>query len=221
MHRIIPMPESQTDPITVSIIREYRDEFRLGGGWNALAGRLVVQWRDSIESSDFFLIGGTDDPAQAIKAELAEFSTYEVDSTDWSNTLSCYRVRTPAEIIDGGWADSLDEVHAIYGSTRTNDLDDWLDELACAQLILQPSVPPCYGKSGFKLHDSHKWIHGQAYGSGGGVRYADTCKRCGIERHTDTWATDPCDGSQGHVSTAYYEADGITRILRPGVIEQD
>jgi hypothetical protein len=45
------------------------------------------------------------------------------------------------------------------------------------------------------------------YGSGGGVRYSGRCVRCGVIRHVVTWATDPCDGTQGHRSVRYEEIE--------------
>jgi hypothetical protein len=45
------------------------------------------------------------------------------------------------------------------------------------------------------------------YGSGGGVRYSGRCVRCGVIRHVVTWATDPCDGTQGHTMVRYEEIE--------------
>jgi hypothetical protein len=53
----------------------------------------------------------------------------------------------------------------------------------------------------------HRWVDGPVYGSGGGVCYRQTCRHCGQVRRVDTWATDPCDGSQGHTSVEYLPAD--------------
>ena len=200
-------------PITIERIDADRID------WSALAHRLVIHWVDSVECSDFYLVAGTADPAAALKAEIADFDYSDIESTDWSNTVSCYRIKSISEIVADGWADDDDEAADLLGSTDTTDMDCWLDCLATETLTIQPSEPPCYGKSG-RRKKAHKWIDGQPRGNGGGVRYEDECRRCGIQRHTDTWATNPCDGSQGHTSTAYYEADGITRMLRPAVIEE-
>ena len=213
-------PESSR--ITIRQIVESGGLDQPQGGWESLAGRLVLQWRDSVETSDFFLVSGTDDPEAALRAEIADYDAIgvEVDTTDWSNTIACYRVRSIAEIVADGWASTPAEARELQGSCTTSDMDCWLDELASRTLEIQPSEPPCMGEDGDTRHDAHDWRDGQPRGNGGGVVYEDTCRRCGIQRHTDTWATDPCDGSQGHTSTSYYEADGETAISRPGIIEE-
>lgn len=65
------------------------------------------------------------------------------------------------------------------------------------KVTVQPDEPPCPGE------DEHDWEDGLVYGSGGGVKWRDTCRRCGLERVTDTWGTDPSDGTQGHRTVRY------------------
>jgi hypothetical protein len=43
-------------------------------------------------------------------------------------------------------------------------------------------------------------------GHGGGVRITEVCRHCGVRRITDTWATNPCDGTQGYECVEYHAA---------------
>lgn len=45
-------------------------------------------------------------------------------------------------------------------------------------------------------------------GSGGGVVVVERCAITGWARVTDTWATDPADGTQGHTSIRYIPPEG-------------
>lgn len=65
------------------------------------------------------------------------------------------------------------------------------------KVTVHPDEPPCPDG------DEHDWEDGPVFGSGGGVRYRDTCRRCGLARVTDTWGTDPYDGTQGHQTVRY------------------
>lgn len=65
------------------------------------------------------------------------------------------------------------------------------------KVTVQPDDPPCPGE------DGHDWKDGPVRGSGGGVKYRDTCRRCELKRVTDTWGTDPSDGTQGHRTVRY------------------
>lgn len=74
-----------------------------------------------------------------------------------------------------------------------------------------PAEPACAG-------DEHDWraehavLGGLAenpgvWGSGGGVKISRVCAHCGAYQHTDTWATNQADGTQGHTSVSYEAAD--------------
>lgn len=41
------------------------------------------------------------------------------------------------------------------------------------------------------------------YGHGGGVTIDECCMHCGCRKFTDTWATDPSNGTQGHETVCY------------------
>ena len=68
---------------------------------------------------------------------------------------------------------------------------------------IEPEEPECSEPSG------HEWVSGYVRGSGGGVSHDSTCEECGIVRRHDTWAMDPCDGSQGHFSVEYLSPENI------------
>lgn len=57
--------------------------------------------------------------------------------------------------------------------------------------------------------DGHDWQgHKGPNGHGGGVIYTDRCPHCGMLRTTNTWATRPDNGTQGH-RVVTYEASEI------------
>ena len=193
--------------ITIRSIEGDRD------GWKDYAGRIVLQWRDYIEQGPYLLVSGTDDPDIASQREIDDWTPHEVESTDWSQRLHVFRVRSEDRLAAEGYGPEDIEL-ALTGE----DDELALDEVDVIGVTIQPEEPPCQADRRSELRDGHDWKSGQAYAHGGGVQYADTCRVCGIERHTDTWAQDPCDGSQGHVSTSYSDADGET-MLRPGIVE--
>ena len=182
-------------------------------GWADYIGRIVVQWRDNIEQGPYLLAEGTDDPEKAATAEIDSWEPYEVQSTDWSQRLHVYRVKTALQMREEHYDDA--DIEAAFGG---DDDEIVLDEIDVIGITLQPEEPPCQKHSWSRIRKKHKWIQGQAYAHGAGVQYDSTCKRCGTVRATDTWAQDMSDGSEGHHSIAYLEADG-SKMLRPGVIE--
>lgn len=182
--------------------------------WRALAGRLVLQWRDSCEASDFLLVTGTDDGKAAIDREMEDYDPAMVSSTQWDETLTCYRVLGMDAIRAAGYSD--DDVLDAFAH---RDEEIILEAVECASLTIEPTEPTCMGKSGRKPHKRHKWTTGQAYGHGGGIVREDTCRRCGLHRTFDSWATDPTNGSQGHESTWYSEPGCDSKLELPGRVE--
>ena len=184
-------------------------------GWADYVGRIVLQWRDNIERGPYLLVTGTDDPDAASQQEIDEWTPYEVSSTDWSQRLHVFRVRTPSEILAEGYDDE-DVRIALAGE----DDEIALHEVDVTGVTVEPEEPPCRKSPHHPERKRHKWVIGQAYGHGGGVQHTDTCKRCGVQRHIDTWAQDPSDGSQGHTSTSYSEpgVSGDDLMVRPGVV---
>ena len=63
---------------------------------------------------------------------------------------------------------------------------------------IDPEVPEC------EPGQDHEWQdHDQAVGSGGGIKFSERCRHCATVKRTDTWATNPTDGTQGHTSIAF------------------
>lgn len=84
------------------------------------------------------------------------------------------------------------------------------ETLGHVRVTLPPEAPKCSG-------GSHAWCspyellgglkeNPGVFGHGGGVRIREVCKHCGVSRVTDTWATNPRDGTQGHETVEYFPA---------------
>ena len=92
--------------------------------------------------------------------------------------------------------------------------DDGEERFGSVDVVLPPEEPKC-------VADAHVWCspyellggmeeNPGVLGHGGGVRIKEVCKHCGASRLTDTWATNPCNGTQGHETVEYSEADEET-----------
>ena len=86
-----------------------------------------------------------------------------------------------------------------------------LDTLGPVSVTLQPDVPSCVGEehvwcSPYHILGGLKENPG-VWGHGGGARIKEVCSECGMYKLTDTWATNPSDGTQGHTSVEYLPAD--------------
>jgi len=85
----------------------------------------------------------------------------------------------------------------IYaGGPRNTPNFELVDEIT---VTVHPQQPRCIdGKR------EHAWKEaGGPWSSGGGVRFKHRCTACGSVQHTDTWATNPNNGTQGHESIYY------------------
>jgi hypothetical protein len=77
-------------------------------------------------------------------------------------------------------------------------------------VILPPAEPKCWAAAHawcqpYELVGGMKENPG-VFGHGGGVRITEVCKHCGTRRLTDTWATNPGNGTQGHETVEYFPA---------------
>ena len=102
-------------------------------------------------------------------------------------------------------SDSADEAPE---APEAPEVPDWIgDPDHGMELTVHPQEPPCPERLDEDEPDppegKHDWQDGQAYGHGGGVVWTDTCKRCGLERTTDTWGQRPDTGSQPHRTIRY------------------
>lgn len=101
-------------------------------------------------------------------------------------------------VAGGDWAD---EGRTFFVQVYVSQVDDEDGDYTSHKVQVDPAEPPCDDG------DEHDWKDGPVRGSGGGVAYTDTCRRCGLRRHTDTWASDPSDGTQGHRTIRYSDPD--------------
>ena len=109
------------------------------------------------------------------------------ECASWEDALAEAR-----EALAEGWEPSR-KTWWSHGSVVSPDGDT--EHLRVA---IEPEEPACSDR------DGHEWADdGGPWGSGGGVRLRSVCRLCGLSRMTDTWATDPHDGSQGHEATEY------------------
>lgn len=73
------------------------------------------------------------------------------------------------------------------------------DEEDSDTVEIDPEEPDCEDGA------EHDWEDGQAFGNGGGIIVTDTCRTCGCQRRTNTWATDPTNGQ--HYTCVSYGQD--------------
>lgn len=137
---------------------------------------------------------------------------------DESGTRVIIEATTPegaaAEYVAGGdWGD--------FDSTLFHTIHVALDGevIYTVTVTVDPPEPACESTpddddaTGYTHHRGkwtrdvgHEWKETSAQGSGGGVIVTETCCHCGLRRVTDTWATNPSDGTEGHTSVRYEQA---------------
>lgn len=83
------------------------------------------------------------------------------------------------------------------------DEDGWVD-MGGITVTLESLEPDCTDERG------HHYVHGDVWGSGGGVAWTDRCIRCGLQYHRDTWAQDLETGQQGLFEERYEVAEHWT-----------
>ena len=74
-----------------------------------------------------------------------------------------------------------------------------------AKVAIHPPVPDC-------TEDEHDWDQPEGMvramrAEGGGIVYEHMCLNCGMYMTHSNYATDPADGTQGHVRVTYRKAD--------------
>jgi hypothetical protein len=93
---------------------------------------------------------------------------------------------------------------------QLQDDGEFKETLGHVRVTLSPEEPKCSAGS----HDwcsPYELVGGMkenpgVFSNGGGVRIREVCKHCGVSRVTDTWATNRCDGTQGHETVEYFPA---------------
>jgi hypothetical protein len=108
------------------------------------------------------------------------------------------------EYVRGGDYDPSDGT--IFVSVDTENHEGSEEQVT---VVLNPPEPECLDQY------SHDWRRDSVQGNGGGVIQVDECRWCGSLRTTNTWATNPDDGSQGHRTIGYSAArdDFMPRAL--------
>ena len=118
---------------------------------------------------------------------------------DCGTTVGFAQRATDAEITEGF------EVTADGGSieVEARGVDAWTGEEDGYSVTLHPVEPVC------AEGDEHNWGGDVVSGHGGGVIVTETCSRCGMRKHTDTWADDGRGGvmTGDHVSYTEPEDD--------------
>lgn len=74
--------------------------------------------------------------------------------------------------------------------------------------VFQAEPPKCIHEDGHDWQAPYRIVGGirqnpGVWGNGGGVVCNECCMHCGCRRRTDTWATNPADGTQGHTVVEY------------------
>lgn len=113
-------------------------------------------------------------------------------------------------VLDGEWGGEDGTVDkTIWVDCAVEDLQR--DTLEVVTVEIDPDEPMCDGEDGELGHDwcnDYEVVGGcksnpGVWGSGGGVRIVEACRRCGCAKVTDTWAQRPDTGEQGLTSVEY------------------
>jgi hypothetical protein len=144
-------------------------------------------------------------------------------NTETTTTYYCYSVEPGGETVVEIEAESAEDAAAEYvepydpgETTYWVDVrvsrDPSLEDEARHKIAVDPPAPACAEGHEHDWRAPFEVVGGirenpGVWGHAGGVRITEVCYHCGAYRDTDTWATDPSDGTQGHASTRYRSAD--------------
>lgn len=134
------------------------------------------------------------EPVEAIPAGTWRCSDADVAGTELDIEADSAR-EAAREYVDSG--DFEPRERTCWIRVRVESADD--SDLV--KVAIHPIEPSC------EAGHAHAWLDGEPSGSGGGLLYIDVCRRCGVKKSTDTWASDPADGQQGLTQVAYLPAD--------------
>jgi hypothetical protein len=112
------------------------------------------------------------------------------------------------EWLRGGSWDRSETLFLEAEVVQLDDEGDYKETLGFVRVVLPPDEPKCSSGahawcSPYELLGGLKENPG-VFGHEGGVRIKEVCKHCGTCRLTDTWATNPCNGTQGHETVEYF-----------------
>lgn len=101
-------------------------------------------------------------------------------------------------------ADEWDDRETVFDSFSLEYEDEDGDEISESfWLKIDPPEPKCR-VLGEAPRPAHAWQERRVRGSGGGVLVEEECVHCGWRQVTDTWATNPCNGEQGHRTVRFF-----------------
>ena len=137
------------------------------------------------------------------KYELRE-EGYVFDTVDASSAEAALEAADKPRRVNYDDDDGSTTIWVEYHAVNVDDDDD----RASRQFVLQPREPECSGGGDHDWQSPIEIVGGVrenpgVWGHGGGVTIDECCVRCGCQRHTDTWATNPTNGTQGHTTVAY------------------
>jgi hypothetical protein len=139
-------------------------------------------------------------PKYELREEGYVFATVDAESAEAALDDADEPDRSDYNDDDGRTATIWVEWYAV----NTDDDDD----RASKTWTLEPDEPECSGGGDHDWQSPFEIVGGVrenpgVWGHGGGVTIDECCMRCGCRKHTDTWATNPTDGTQGHTTIAY------------------
>jgi len=121
---------------------------------------------------------------------MATATTYRCDDGNCPLDIEASSAQEAAEeyFEAGSWAESDPEDGTYWVRVRVwelvSDGNPADDEEATDHLFeVKPLEPDCESAA-----QRHQWEHHSCRGNGGGVIVTEVCGRCGLLRHTDTWA---------------------------------
>lgn len=141
------------------------------------------------------------------RADEYEPRDYETRDANGDATIeSC-----PADLRDDvrdHWSQGYDDVRETFWVRVCVECDDGTDEIVTVTVDPdEPDEPSC-SHGGHDWRAPHEIVGGLeenpgVRGHGAGVIMTRVCVNCGCGRHTDTWAQNREDGTQGHTSVRY------------------
>ena len=141
---------------------------------------------------------------------------YRVQDSDWGDDFDAADddaalAYAQEWLRTGDWGDVSRTMWLEAAVLPLADDGDCGESIGKARLAIHPQPPKCRGEehvwcSPYHILGGMKENPG-VWGNGGGAKIKEVCSECGIYKLTDTWATNPVNGTQGHTSVEYLPAD--------------
>lgn len=141
--------------------------------------------------------------ALANSDEPRKFTVKWLDGSDVTEEIIASSLEEAAELA----SDMLrDADYNDLESTIWPEADVWdnvdSDNTKRVRVTVDPAEPKCTREHRSDALE-HEWEQVYCRGNGGGVIVHESCEHCGKRRITNTWATNPANGTQGHDSVSY------------------